>query len=374
MSRIAFITTQAFVPWAGSEELWSQTARRMAVAGHIVGVNVPHFENEARQVTQLAQTANVELHRSARRWPLWRRIARKLVPVQNSDIDGWLDRFRPDLAVISQGCTTDGLAWMQACLKRGVRYVPVAHLSTDAIWPDATVVAEIAPLYEAAAVAFFVSENNRRVTAKHLGIPLDSAKIVRNPFIVPFDNQTPWPVDDGSFKLACVGRLGAEHKGQDLLFEVMRDAKWRGRPITISLVGEGHHRATLERLAKLWDVRNIRLPGQQHDIEAVWAAHHALIMPSRYEGLPLALVEAMLCRRMAIATDVGGHRELIDDGVNGFLAAAPTPHFIDDALERAWQRRNDWKRMGEAAGEKIRATIPRDPVGVFIAELERLLA
>lgn len=374
MSRIAFITTQAFVPWAGSEELWSQTASRMAQAGHTVGVSVPSFENEARQVTQLARTPNCHVHRTMRHWPLWRRIARRFVPMENPDIDGWLDRFQPDLAVLSQGGTVDGLAWMQACHKRGIRFVTISHLSTDSLWPDSREVEQIAPLYEQAAATFFVSENNRRVTAKHFGIPLDSAKIVRNPFIVSFDASVPWPVNDGTFKLACVGRLGAEHKGQDLLFEVLRDPKWRARPLSISLVGEGHHRTTLERLAKLWDVQNIRFSGQVSDIEAVWAQHHALIMPSRYEGLPLALVEAMLCRRMAIVTDVGGHTELIDDGVNGFVAAAPTPRFIDDALERAWQRREDWKGMGEAAGRKIRAAIPRDPVGIFVAELERLLS
>jgi glycosyltransferase involved in cell wall biosynthesis len=294
--------------------------------------------------------------------------------MQNADIDGWLASFRPELVVISQGGTIDGLEWMNACRTRGICYVSVSHLSTDSLWPDARAAEEIAPLYESAACAFFVSENNRRVTEKHLGISLNRAKIVRNPFVVSFDNNVGWPANDGAFKLACVGRLGAEHKGQDLLFEVMREKKWRDRPLTISLVGEGHHRNTLERLAKMWDVTSIRFSGQVNDIESVWAAHQALIMPSRYEGLPLALVEAMLCRRMAILTDVGGHTELIDDDVNGFVAAAPTPHFIDDALERAWQWRNDWKKMGEAAGEKIRATIPRDPVGVFVAELERLLA
>lgn len=53
---------------------------------------------------------------------------------------------------------------------------------------------------------------------------------------------------------------------------------------------------------------------------------HVLVMPSRYEGLPLAMVEAMLCARPVVATDIASHREIIeDDVVTGFLADAPTP-------------------------------------------------
>ena len=51
--------------------------------------------------------------------------------------------------------------------------------------------------------------------------------------------------------------------------------------------------------------------------------------------MPLSLVEAMLCRRPCIATDVGGNRELIRDGVNGFLAKAPTVESLDEAMNRA---------------------------------------
>lgn len=57
-------------------------------------------------------------------------------------------------------------------------------------------------------------------------------------------------------------------------------------------------------------------------------------MPSRFEGLPLAMVEAMLCARPVVATDVAGHAEIIEDGVTGFLADAPTAGSMAAALER----------------------------------------
>ena len=65
--------------------------------------------------------------------------------------------------------------------------------------------------------------------------------------------------------------------------------------------------------------------------------------------MPLSVVEAMLCGRPCIVTDVAGNRELIRDNVNGFLAKAPTVELLDEAMNRAWENRHRLREMGEAA-------------------------
>jgi len=95
-------------------------------------------------------------------------------------------------------------------------------------------------------------------------------------------------------------------------------------------------------------------------------------MPSRFEGLPLAMVEAMLCARPVVATDVAGHAEIIEDGVTGFLAEAPTVGSISAALERFWERRHEAEDIGKAGSRKIRQLLPADPVGVFSSKLRSL--
>jgi glycosyltransferase involved in cell wall biosynthesis len=72
-------------------------------------------------------------------------------------------------------------------------------------------------------------------------------------------------------------------------------------------------------------------------------------MPSLCEGIPLAVVEAMLCGRPVMATDTGGHTEWISDGENGFIAGGANVLSIDRALERAWQARAQWPEMGRLA-------------------------
>jgi glycosyltransferase involved in cell wall biosynthesis len=107
-------------------------------------------------------------------------------------------------------------------------------------------------------------------------------------------------------------------------------------------------------------------------VEDVWREHHALALPSRSEGLPLALLEAMLCGRPAVVTDVGGNAEAITDGVSGFLADAPTVGAFDEALERAWERRADWSRMGRAAAAAARAIVPADAGRELAGELQAI--
>jgi glycosyltransferase involved in cell wall biosynthesis len=73
------------------------------------------------------------------------------------------------------------------------------------------------------------------------------------------------------------------------------------------------------------------------------------------------LVEAMMSARLPIVTDVGGNSEIVSDGEDGFIASAPTLAHLDDALERAWERRREWRAMGQKAAAKIRTIYTERP-------------
>ena len=117
---------------------------------------------------------------------------------------------------------------------------------------------------------------------------------------------------------------------------------------------------------------NVDFRGQSNDVEGIWAEHHALVLPSRFEGMPLVVVEAMLCGRPCIVTDVGGNRELVRDGINGFMAKAPTVELLDEAMNRAWESRGRLKEMGRVAAQDVRQFVSRDPGEDFARELAAL--
>ncbi len=91
------------------------------------------------------------------------------------------------------------------------------------------------------------------------------------------------------------------------------------RPLEVTLYGSdsGSGRVIRETIATYGLERQVTLGGFVSDVESVWAQHHGLVLPSRYEGNPLALIEALLCGRMAIATDVGRAAELVEEGAGG---------------------------------------------------------
>jgi hypothetical protein len=184
------------------------------------------------------------------------------------------------------------------------------------------------------------------------------ASVVRNPFKVQWRQGHPWPSTADGWRLGCVGRLNVMEKGQDILLRVLASDKWRARRVSVTILGDGEQRRGLEGMAERLGLANVRFAGHGDDIDGFWARHHALVLPSRAEGLPLVLVEAMLAGRVPIVTDVGGNAELIEDGVTGFVAGAPAETCFDEALERAWTRRADWPAIGAAAAAAARKASP----------------
>ncbi len=362
-------------PWGGSEELWSRSAVLLANAGHQVTASVSYCDALSPRITQLAEAGvAVHLRRPLR---LTQRVLRYLLPRTPRDARDhldckWLGRQRPHLSCISQGNVADGLPWSLRCLRQGLPYVVVAQANAEFLWPRDEMAEQLATAYKSARRCFFVSQNNLALLEDQIGARLENAAVVRNPFNVSYSARPAWPEPGPDWQLACVARLEPAAKGQDLLMRVLGQDKWRKRNIRVSFYGEGPCEHTSRKLAERLAIRAVDFKGQFGDVEGIWRRHHALVLPSRYEGLPLALVEAMLCARIAIVTDVAGNAELVEDGRSGFIAAAPTVGFLDAAMEAAWARRDQWECMGQEARRRAAALVPADPALAFSGQLLEL--
>ena len=365
--RIAFISTMQGSGWGGSEELWGRTALRLCEQNRAdVFAYVNWSPGAVRQLDALtAAGAHVERAKPAR---IWDRVWNKVLPIRP-----FLERTRPDLVIISQGAHFDGAAWMLECINRKLCYAPIAHCFVAGHSYADTHADPLRLGYEEAAVSYFVSEANLRDTRRQLATTIERAKIIRNPCNVSFDAAPPWPDTGDGFRLACVARLETVVKGQDVLFEALRSQKWKERNLSVTLFGAGGNENTLKRLKALYQLERVTFAGTTSNVEDIWRYHHAKVLTSRWEGLPISIVEALLCGRVAIVTDVAGNAELLTDNQTGFVAAAPDAALVDEALERAWQRRNDWREMGQQAARDVRERIPRDPVGVFAEDILSLL-
>lgn len=366
--RIVFIAANEGVPWGGSEYCWGNAAARLAKHGVQVSISVKRWPKPASQIMDL-QALGCRIH--FRPVPgRARRLARKFPPWTAYHLRHVKKVTRAaDLVVISQGGSHDGLLWMEAAQSAGCKYASISQGGVVSWWPEPDLEERLAKAYESAAAAYFVSEALLDLCRRKFVTPLGRGKVIRNPFNVSYDARPPWPMHEDPLSLAFVSRLEISGKGHDVLLQVLSLPHWRERNVRVLLYGDGPNQRSLRRMIEVAKLTSIDFGGFASNIEQIWANNHALILPSRHEGMPLTLVEAMLCGRPAIITDVGGVRELLRDNVNGFLAKAPTVELLDEAMNRAWQNRHRLKEMGEQAAMDVRKFVSPDPTEDFVREL-----
>lgn len=127
----------------------------------------------------------------------------------------------------------------------------------------------------------------------------------------------------GTFAVGAIGRL-AKVKNLGLLLDAFdavakRNSAFRA-DARLVLVGDGPDREFLdERVAQLGIAAATWMTGSRSDVADFLRALDLLVVPSLAEGISNAILEAMSCGLPIAATDVGGNRELIEDGVSGTL-------------------------------------------------------
>jgi glycosyltransferase involved in cell wall biosynthesis len=346
--KIALISTLNGLSWGGSEDLWATMVDEALKERLDVSVSICH---EAIVPTKFS--ALHDAVRMCRRRPLlWGRIE-KLIPIIASPFRA-IFRWNPDVICINQGSTYESLysgGLLDLLYNSSIPYVVVCQLNNDGAGEEN--IRDLAKeFFKRAFRVVFVSRKNLKSAERQLAHTLTNAIVLQNPVNlqdlsgVPYSSLEP-------VSMANVARLHARHKGQDILLEVLSSPVWRGRDWRLRLYGEGQDRDYLQALAQHYAIaEHVEFCGHVSDIRSIWEVNHLLVLPSRNEGTPLALVEAMLCGRPAVVTDVGGNTEWIDDGETGFVAEGATARSFGAALERAWLANAEWQKMGRKGREK----------------------
>jgi glycosyltransferase involved in cell wall biosynthesis len=366
-------------PWGGSEELWKGAALVLLAAGHQVFVNVKEWPQKPSQITELENAGCIVERRKFYIHPSFiKKLTDKLMPFGEKhntayNRTAYLKSVNADLVVICQGSNQDGIDWMETCTAGGQKYATVSQAATETLWPPDDLAERLGKGFSNAKQNYFISQNNLKLTIKQTALSYNNCKVVRNPFNVPYNSNLTYPAKKDIYNLASVGRVQPDAKGQDILFEVLAMDKWQQRPIAINIYGKGPNINSLKKLAQLWGLKNINFHGHVANVSQIWENNEGLILPSRYEGLPLAVVEASLSGRISIVTDVAGNTEVIKDGITGFIAKAPNAALLDEAMENAWTKRDEWQQIGQLAKEYIKQHVPENPAQVFADELTSLL-
>lgn len=384
MIKIA-IRSYCWDDWGGSEELWAKSIPYLLEQKFGIMILKANINRSHPEYVKLAKQ-NVLLTDLKPKDPL-----KKALTLADVYINDFLIKYKlpfakssytttafvkaikayqPSLVIIAQGINFDGLKDAYACAVLKIPYVVVAQKACDFFWPPTQFREIMTVALQKAEQCFFVSHHNQRITEEQFGIRLNNAQVVFNPIKIA-KGVIPYPASTDVYNLACVARLFLLDKGQDILIRVFSMEKWRNRPVKVSLIGGGQDTEALKAFAKLLKTSNIEFAGYVSDIENLWKNFHALVLPSRSEGLPLSMLEAMAAGRTVIVTDVGGNADFVKDGVTGYIGQANEQSF-DEAMERAWQNRHNWEAIGKTAASFVLANVPESPEKDFAETLIKI--
>ena len=150
------------------------------------------------------------------------------------------------------------------------------------------------------------------------------------------------------------GRLD-EQKGFDLLIKVAAKARESDLDWQILVAGEGKYREALEEQAENENVADrFHLIGFEKDIASLNSSCDIFVLPSRYEGMPNALLEAMAVGKANVATAVNGAPELVIDGKTGYLVESENVEQIFEKTRAILEDDKLRASMGKASLERVK--------------------
>ena len=150
--------------------------------------------------------------------------------------------------------------------------------------------------------------------------------------------------------VGAVGRLAYQKAPEDFLAAL----RALGRPGVVGVwVGGGELAGRVARLAAAQPEAPVLLAGERDDVPALLPAFDVFTLPSRYEGLPTAVVEAMLCGVPVVATAVNAVGDLVVPGETGLLVPPRRPGLLAGAVRALLDSPADAARMAAAARARL---------------------
>ncbi len=173
--------------------------------------------------------------------------------------------------------------------------------------------------------------------------------------------------------LCCIGRL-TEQKGVDILLEAFRLLEPSKRNLHLWLIGDGPQRAALEAQARQFGLDTaVQFLGFRNDVPDLLLAADVFVLPSRYEAMPVSVLEAMAAGLPCVVTDVGDNAVLVEDGVSGRVVPPQDPAALAAALEQLLVDAELRRAMGNTGRRRARHYSADWMVARTLAVYERVL-
>ncbi len=145
-----------------------------------------------------------------------------------------------------------------------------------------------------------------------------------------------------------------KNKGLKYLIQTAGILNKEGRDFRLLIIGSGEEFSSLKTLAAKEGVsEKTHFAGFLPDAPAYLKAFDVFVFPSLKEGLPYALMEESFAELPAVASDIGGNEDIIENGKTGFLVSPKNASAVAEAVSKLFTDENLRKEMGQNAKQKI---------------------
>ena len=171
-----------------------------------------------------------------------------------------------------------------------------------------------------------------------------------------------WKQHQGSenlFSIINIARITYQKKGQDILIKALKQCKAKGMNFVCRFVG-GVYKYDMNSFEYLKQLitdsdltEEVSFLGNRDDVPELLAQADLFVLPSRYEGLPISLLEAMAAKLPVIASNISGSSELIEHEKNGLLFESENDTDLSEKILFLYNNREEIKRLAQNGYEFV---------------------
>jgi glycosyltransferase involved in cell wall biosynthesis len=170
----------------------------------------------------------------------------------------------------------------------------------------------------------------------------------------PFENIPPSTGDGSAVVIGTVAAL-EERKGHRFLLEAAVKLKRQGHRLRYRIAGDGSEKESLKNLARALGIEEeVEFLGFVSDVPAFLSSIDVFVLPSLFEGLGVAALEAMAAAKPVVATNVGGLGEIVAHEKTGLLAPPADSSSLARAIAEMVSRRDRMREMGKNGRARVR--------------------
>ena len=199
--------------------------------------------------------------------------------------------------------------------------------------------------------------------SKYESIPPQKIDVIYNgidlePFKKTFDTEAikrELGISDDDRVVGIVANLNRPVKRVSLFIEAAYQVLKKNKHISFIIVGDGHLHKRLEQQAHDLEIdQNLHFVGSQNDVISYLQLYDIGVLTSESEGFANSILEYMAAGLPVICFDLGGNKELVEDGENGYLVKFPDHHEIARNILKSLQEKDLNSKMKKTNQEKVK--------------------